>query len=394
MITIALLVPMGNGKADSGPADSDCIWGLPLLLWGSPGIGKSGRIKAAGKAIDLPVRSVFASTRAPEDFSGAPFIKDGSLVNECILGAVRDLCGLGKGILFLDELSCTAQAVQAALLNTIFDRLVGDTKLPNKVRILAAANPPQEAAGGWELEPPMANRFAHFQVDPPTTDEWINWLFRQEEVVETISIEEDKVVANWPSAIVQANGMMAGFLKSLSNDSKLYNMPAANAKERGRAWPSPRAWDFARRAVATCIALESPKEYRQEFVEACIGTGVASEWAEWVRKADLPTPHDVVTLGWTPDKVRIDRTFAVLSAMTAYVVNEADTVKKKQYAEGAWKVLTKAKDLGLVDLTVDPADKLIKAQLGSKGGPALEAASRELLLHQGLAGIVGIARGI
>ena len=45
-----------------------------------------------------------------------------------------------------------------ALLRVVLERTVGDLTLPHDVAIVAAANPPEQAADGWDLSPPLANR--------------------------------------------------------------------------------------------------------------------------------------------------------------------------------------------------------------------------------------------
>lgn len=389
MISIALLVPMGD------PSQNDCIWGLPFLLWGSPGIGKTGRIRQAGKAAFLEVRTVYPATRAPEDFSGVPVVgPDGKLRVECILGAVRELCEIGRGVLFLEEISCAAPAVQAALLSVVLDRVVGDTRIPPQVRILSAANPPSEAAGGWELEPPMANRFAHYAVTEPSASEWVSWLLGDaENEVSEVEVIQEAVVANWTSAWARARGLMAGFFRELGA-GKLSMLPKSGDKARGRAWPSPRTWEMAARAVATCYATNAPIQVQQEFVAACVGQGVAIEWAKWVAAADLPHPHDVVTKGWEPDKRRLDRTVAVLSSMAEYVLSEKDPERRNEYAVGAWNVLTKVKDAGLLDLAHPPAKRLSTGgQLNvTYGAPAVKAAARPVLEKLGMSGISELAK--
>ena len=142
IISVSLLTPMGD------PKETDCIWGMPLLLWGSPGIGKSDRVYASSKAVGLPCEPVFPATRQPEDFSGVPVPvgTEGDVVIACILGAVNKLQKAGRGVLFLDEISCARPAVQSSLLSVARDRRVGDTMLNPKIRILAAANPPEEVA--------------------------------------------------------------------------------------------------------------------------------------------------------------------------------------------------------------------------------------------------------
>src|SRR5204862_1816424 len=72
-----------------------------------------------------------------------------------------DLAHAGRGIAFFDEISTAPPAVQAALLRVVLERTVGDLTLPDAVSVVAAANPPEQAADGWDLSPPLANRFCH-----------------------------------------------------------------------------------------------------------------------------------------------------------------------------------------------------------------------------------------
>lgn len=389
MISIALLVPMGD------PSKKDCVWGLPLLLWGPPGIGKSGRVRQAGKAAFLDVKSIYPATRAPEDFSGVPVVgPDGKLRVECILGAVRELNELGRGVLFIDEISCAVPAVQASLLSVVLDRTVGDTNIEPQVRILAAANPPNEAAGGWELEPPMANRFAHLVVEEPSASKWVDWLLGNNATeVPEVEVAQETVVNGWSSSWARTCGLMAGFFRQFV-DGRLFKMPKPGDKNRGRAWPSPRTWEMAARAVTTCHAMNAPMPVQQEFVAACVGWAVAVEWTEWVSKADLPHPHDVVTKGWEPDRKRLDRTVAVLASMVEYVVAEQDTDLRNTYAAGAWNVLNRVKDAGLLDLTVTPATKLHNAGLNrSHGSPEVREAAFPVLERLGMTRLTELAKG-
>ncbi|WP_155738840.1 AAA family ATPase, partial [Rhodococcus pyridinivorans] len=137
---------------------------LPVLLWGEPGIGKTAVLSQHAEAVDLPLTTVIASVHEPSDFSGLPVLGDDPATRGVPMAppdwAVR-LVQAGRGLLFLDELSTAPPAVQAALLRLVLERRIGALQLPPGVRIVAAANPPSSAADGWELSPPLANRFVH-----------------------------------------------------------------------------------------------------------------------------------------------------------------------------------------------------------------------------------------
>ncbi|MGB8879291.1 MAG: MoxR family ATPase, partial [Solirubrobacteraceae bacterium] len=134
--------------------------GVPVLLWGSPGTGKTSAVLALGEALEWPVETVIGSIREPSDFAGLPVVIDGSVRLSPPAWATR-LSASGVGLLFLDELTTAPPAVQAAMLRVVLERVVGDARLPPGVRVVAAANPPDEAADGWELAAPLANRLVH-----------------------------------------------------------------------------------------------------------------------------------------------------------------------------------------------------------------------------------------
>lgn len=368
VIQTALLTPMGN------PFDPNCTWGLPLLLWGSPGIGKSQRIKHASLKIGLPIEVTFPATRAPEDFSGVPVQKQEEIVIECILGSVRKLMKEGGnkavGTLFLDEISCAPSAVQAALLGVVLDRKVGDVSLPPGIRVLSAANPPAEAAGGWDLDPPMANRFAHVNYPMPSKADWLHWLEGVESTQEAVNnrtrqqavsteerlLGEGTVRANWTAGWSKATGLMHGYMRKAGT---LYSLPEPGNVDRGRAWPSPRTWEMATRAIATCFAIGHGMAEANHFVRLCVGEGQATAWAAWATDMDLPDPLVMCTRGWTPDVKRLDRTVVALSSMTQFVLDQGDKDQMEEYAIGAYNVMTSVDKAGQLDIASPFIKRLI-----------------------------------
>src|SRR5262249_31777559 len=139
---------------------------LPVLLWGEPGIGKSATLGQLAAALRLPMETVIASIPEPSDFSGLPIVGDDPAQQARPMAPPAGAVGVaapGRGLLFSDELPSAPPAVQAALLRVVLERRVGSLRLPDQVRIVAAANPPASAADGWHLSPPLANRFVHLQ---------------------------------------------------------------------------------------------------------------------------------------------------------------------------------------------------------------------------------------
>src|SRR6516165_11693296 len=160
--------------------------GVPVLLWGAPGTGKTSAIRAMAGVMGLPCETVIASIREPSDFAGLPIVV-GDEVRFAPPAWARRLAEAGQGLLFLDELSTAPPAVQAALLRVVLERAVGDLTLPDDVAVVAAANPPEQAAGGWDLSPPLANRLCH-----------LDWPVDQDRFVEALT-------SGWPSPEIGIN---------------------------------------------------------------------------------------------------------------------------------------------------------------------------------------------
>ncbi len=406
VILTVLLVPMGP-DVDTHPRDKDCLWGLPLCIWGEPGISKSARVRQASRALNLAMEPVYAGTKQPEDFSGIPVYKDGELNIECMLGAVRNLLLFQEGVLFLDEVSCAVYATQQALLSLVQERRVGDTLLPPGVRIILAANPSEVAANGRELAAPLANRMAHIHMNPPTGHQWGRYMMRTDKTElqplhEGMEIVRDQWDTAWPYAV----SLFAGFMES---KDMLHRLPPEGHEDRGRAWPSARSWDSSARCVATCMALDkgdktiNRKGGRMQvsalamtLVEACVGEAAATEWSTWVANADLPTAEEALTTGWRPDRKRLDRTYAVLGSIGSYIRSlQMTTDKQVQMAVRAWELLGFSCDVGQSDVAMIVAEQLARMGFGGDSQhKAVCKAADPVVLRLGKSGVaIYVSRG-
>src|SRR5260370_15309168 len=95
--------------------------GVAVCLWDDPGTGKSSLIQAAAAADDVPCETVIGSLREPSDFAGLPVVTDDGVRLEPPAWAKR-LQAAQAGYLFLDELSTSPPAVQAALRGGALER--------------------------------------------------------------------------------------------------------------------------------------------------------------------------------------------------------------------------------------------------------------------------------
>ncbi|OKI28307.1 AAA family ATPase [Streptomyces sp. CB03578] len=323
---------------------------LPVLLWGEPGIGKTAALTQLAESLDLPLTTVIASVHEPSDFSGLPVIGDDPAVQGVPMAppdwAVR-LVRAGRGLLFLDELSTAPPAVQAALLRLVLERRIGALRLPPGVRIVAAANPRSSAADGWELSPPLANRFVHLQ-----------WTHDHEVVVRGLG-------GTWPRATLPrldperltgavdlARRAVCGLLTT--RPTLVHRLPSGESG-RGGPWPSPRSWDMTLRLIAFATAAGSSREVLSLLVRGSVGDGPGLELLAGLDRMELPDPEKL--LG-DPAGAALPERGDLRQAALDGVVEAVRRRPERSRWDAAWTLLVRALETGAPDLVVVPATAL------------------------------------
>jgi MoxR-like ATPase len=352
----------------------DGRWGLPMLFEGQPGGGKTARIKMAARQLGLDdpkagtcMQPVIASLREPSDFLGIPIPQADGSVRYVPGRFATSLASSKRGVLFLDEINTAAPATQAALLRLVNEGWAGDVFLGNGIRVVAAQNAVQDSAGGWDLSAPLANRFGHLPWPEVDAGSWGEWLLGSNDSAEHDSYsaadEEKRVMAAWDPAFAKAKGLVAGFIKA--RRELLHKMPPAGSEQTSRAWPSPRTWELATRALATCdVHTLSPVD-ADEIVAAFVGAAAASELIAYRKESDLPDPLDVLDrkVKFAHDQRRLDRTVSIINGCAALLVSPS-TESKKERAGVLWEIMGELADLQVHDLCVVPARVLSRAKLG------------------------------
>jgi len=343
------------------------VTNTPLLLWGPPGVGKTATIQAVARHLDLPLEVVIASIREPSDFAGLPIVTGEAKTRGVTLAppawAVR-LAEAGRGILFLDEITTAPPAVQAALLRVVLDRVAGDLDLPAGVTIVAAANPPEQAAGGWELTPPLANRFAHLDWPQPWATHWSEALITGWPAPNLPTIPDD-----WQAKLPLARGLVSGFIQS--RPSLLHALPSDPAQQ-GRAWPSPRTWEMATKMLAAGLSVTEDEGALTSLVASCVGQAVALEFMALVGGDMLPNPEEMLKHPETVElPTRPDKLMMALQAVVAAVI---DNVTPERW-DAAWTIMARAAKEQAVDVAASAARSLSTLwaeHYNRPGMPALE----------------------
>lgn len=344
--------------------------GVPILTWGPPGVGKTATITMLAETLKLPLEVVLASIREPADFSGLPVIRDDGVNMEPPVWA-RRLAQAGKGILFLDEISTAPPAVQSALLRVVLDRVVGDLALPPGVCVVASANPPEQAVGGWDLSAPLANRFCHlyWTLD---TQRWIDGMIRgwNTSVLPQLPI-------TWGTLIPEKQALVASFIRHRPH--LLLQVPKYES-QAGKAWPSPRSWCMAARLLAAAGSAQADEADVALLTAGCVGEGASLEFLGWCRDLDLPDPEAILanpSCFILPE--RGDRAFAVLTAIITAVTCR---LTEERWSAG-WAVLAQAACQGGKDIAAVAAKNLAAARKPELSLPVKELQEFAPLLRQG-----------
>ncbi len=371
MLAVNMSTPIVN--PGSHPRDPSVIWCPGLNTVGLSGLGKSYRIKAIARAAGVKnVHTVFVSTKSPASFEGAAVPTSNGIIIECILPAARKCIDAGGGLIFFDEINGATPRTQGACMSSLNDRQFGDHVVPPKTRMLTAMNPAEYSAGGFTFSAPMANRMGHVWYPTPTKDSWGSWLNGLTENVLNLGDAEKRVIDGWADNWRVINALVQGFIKRIGQDV-LVDQPEPDDPRSGMAWPSYRTWHWALCALTACRCLGVGEDTQLDFIGAYCGIAPQTQWAKWIADAGLPDPEDMVRNGWTPDDVRIDRTYAALNNVTDWVVQMSKNGHRPQaaqIAEKVWGFLEATMNVQLGDLTANCAAKLHNNELGRHNTPA------------------------
>lgn len=359
---------------------------VPVLLMGDTGIGKTAQIAQLAAELDAHLETVLASIRGPEDFGGLP-LQDGqggvTLAPPAWARRLAEKCAGGKlGILFLDEVTSTPPATQGALLRVVHERVVGELALPASVVVIAAGNPDDVAAGGWDLGAALDLRFEQLIFPCPSPDAWAAWMLGQE------------------SIHPKARALAAGFVRA--RPALLDELGAARDRKaraavlarKPHAFGCPRKHEHAARLIAACIEAGDALPDALPLIAGAIGEPAAIEYCAWLRSADLPDPETLLAdpVLFAPDAKRPDITFAILASV-AEAASTKGSRSERDYAV-RWASAVPVFERGLAagkECVLLPARRWAAADRRPKGAlpPAVIAFINKIKAVVQAAGIMG-----
>jgi len=264
----------------------------PVMLWGAPGVGKSRLVQEVARAAGVPLVDLRLAQMEPTDLRGIPF-RDGAHVVWSIPAMLPDASRHGeRGILFLDEISSAPPTVTAAAYQLILDRRLGEYRVPEGWAIFAAGNRHGDRGVTYQMPAPLANRFTHYELEPHL-DDWIAWANRE-----------------------RIDARLIAFLRF--RPDLLFDFDPAHHRA---AFPSPRSWEFAHRALAKYGARP---ELLAEALAACVGEATALALRAYLDHLGRLPDVAAIAAGQSAEVPQgIDLQYAVAAALVRLVSQQA-----------------------------------------------------------------------
>jgi len=272
-----------------------------VMLWGSPGVGKSQGVRQIAERIEkntgkkTKVTDVRLLLFNPIDLRGIPVASEDKTLAVWLKPKIFQM-DEGEGvinILFLDEISAAPQSVQAAAYQITLDRVVGEHRLPDNCIVIAAGNRTTDKSVAYKMPKALANRLLHFDVDV-SFEAWKNWAIK-----------------------AGINDKIIGFL-NFRQDALMHFEASSN----DLAFPTPRSWEMVSNILNN---IENDVDKAFDLIAGLVGVEIASELSTWVKVYnELPDIEDIFNGKNVSVPKQPDSLYALIASMVAYAKNHCD----------------------------------------------------------------------
>lgn len=145
---------------------------LSWMLHGRPGIGKTEIVQQLASETGARLFDLRLTTIEPQDLRGLPFYDHAT--KRTVWYPPEDLPDDpdAHSILFLDELTAAAPALQPTVYGLLQERRVGQFHLPDGTFIVAAGNSVEDGAIAYEMGTALSDRLVHLSLRAEARD-WI-----------------------------------------------------------------------------------------------------------------------------------------------------------------------------------------------------------------------------
>lgn len=310
VVTSTELADILNLQLDALFADPNCASILPpLLIHGSPGLGKSSVVRTVCEQRGIEFIDVRLAQMEPCDIKGLPVPDKENHVMEWFINGSWPRNPKGKGIIFLDEITASDRSVQVAAYELVLDRRLGKLySVPPGYLIVAAGNTSTDRAVATAMSSALANRFMHVEIKDDQ-ESWLVWARGN-----------------------NIHPAVTGFITFKPN--MLFNMDNENLE---RGWPSPRSWE---RVSEMCHICKNDKLLRK-MVFGLVGNRAGVEFMAFYKlNAKFANILDIMR---NPDaKIVIpeqaDQTYAMVSAMLYLLWRGTDAKDEAARINGFFRI--------------------------------------------------------
>ncbi len=163
----------------------------PILLLGSPGIGKTQIMEQISRECGIGLVAYTITHHTRQSAIGLPFISKKKYggqefaVTEYTMSEIvasvyekMERTGLSEGILFLDEINCVSETLAPAMLQFLQCKSFGNHKIPEGWLIVAAGNPPEYNKSVREFDVVTMDRVKKIEVEADF-EVWKEYAYQQ-----------------------------------------------------------------------------------------------------------------------------------------------------------------------------------------------------------------------
>ena len=172
--------------------------GVPVMVWGAPGVGKSAVSYKAASRNGWQIHDVRTTLIDPIDLRGIPWrdelttFYNGNGDVEAAKAEHNEIEAQKKQsitrwappdflpwtdephLIVLDELPSAMPSVQVALYQLVYDRRIGEYKMPPGAALMAAGNRISDRGVAHKMPTPLASRLTHLTLEPDNKT-WLDW---------------------------------------------------------------------------------------------------------------------------------------------------------------------------------------------------------------------------
>lgn len=271
---------------------------LPLMVWGTPGIGKSEVTCQFSAMEQLQLIDIRLSQYDSVDLRGIPSAKEGFTVWNA--PATLPFKGNpafdpdGAYLLFLDELLQAIPAVQAVAFQLVLDRRIGEHVLMDNVFVVGASNREGDRAGAHRMLTALSNRFVHVEMTH-NMDDWCDWAWGQD-----------------------FDPMVVAFVRQRPDLLSTFLDPKTGNVTNEKVFATPRSWSY----VNKIRKLGLPFDVEVSMCAGAVGEGPAAELKAYADTwASMPNIDNILL---NPEKAPLPEEPGVKYAVSAALAARSD----------------------------------------------------------------------